>query len=496
MSNLTNLAILPVLLPVIAGIFSAFYHKKQTIARGITLFFSTVQCLIIFWLVYEVFVHGPIILETGDWKAPYGIIIVADELAILLVAITNIIAVSAAFYSIRTIDHEELHHFFYMFFHFLIAGVSGAFLTGDLFNLFVFFEVLLMASYALIILGGKKEQFRESIKYVLINVFSSILFVTTIAFLYSVTGTVNMAQLAVRVGESGQIGILTTIAIMLFVVFATKGALFPLYFWLPRSYAVPHPVVSALFGSLLTKVGIYSILRTFTLIFGYQAEFTHQIFIILGVLTIIFGVIGALSTNNIKLIIAYNIIPAVGYMLIGIGIFSVTSLAGAVYYLIHDMIIKGALFLLVGVIVMITGTSDLRKMGGLIHHYPLLGWMFFLSCIVLAGIPPFSGFIGKYLLVKGGLESGHHIAIIIALLSSLLILLSVIRIFIGAFWGDKKDIAQDKLPSTRGLLSPIAFLLAFSVFLGIGAEWIYPYIQLIGDTLASPSYYIDNVLKE
>ncbi|MBM7660752.1 multicomponent Na+:H+ antiporter subunit D [Bacillus mesophilus] len=497
MSNFTNLAILPILLPTIAAILSVFLNKQTTITKWMTGIVVIGQMVLSFSLLIYVLLNGPIILEAGDWTAPYGIVIVADELAMLLVSTTSLIAVAAAFYGFKTISVDEQRFYYYMFFHFLIAGVSGAFLTGDLFNLFVFFEVLLMASYALIVLGGGKEQFRESVKYVLINVFSSVLFVTTIAFLYSVTGTVNMAQLAVRVGEVGQSGILMVIAIMLFVVFATKGAIFPLYFWLPKSYAVPHPVVSMLFGALLTKVGIYSILRTFTLIFGHQADFTHQLFIILGVLTIIFGVAGALSTHDIKLIIAYNIIPAVGFILIGIGVFHVTALAGAVYYLVHDMIIKAALFLLVGVIITITGTSDLRKMGGLINRYPVLGWTFFVSTLVLAGIPPFSGFIGKYLLVRGGFETGNYFALIVALLLSLLILLSVIRIFIAVFWGEETEEQKEKPTiSTTGYLAPIMFLLAFSIVLGVGAEFIYPYIQYIGDTLADPSYYIENVLKE
>ncbi|MFZ3588239.1 Na+/H+ antiporter subunit D [Bacillus sp. DJP31] len=494
MSNFNNLAILPILLPIIAGILSAFLNRRNVLLKWVTGIFVICQLLVVSYIMLQVFAQGPVILETGDWPAPYGIIIVADELAMLLVVTTNLISVAAAFYSFKTVNQNEQRYYFYTFFHFLIAGVSGAFLTGDLFNLFVFFEVLLMASYALIILGGSKQQFRESIKYMLINVFSSILFVTTIAFLYSVTGTVNMAQLAVRVGEYGQTGILTTIAIMLFIVFATKGALFPLYFWLPKSYSVPHPVVSALFGSLLTKVGIYCILRIFTLIFGHNAAFTHQLFIVIGVITILFGVIGALSTHNIKLIIAYNIVPSIGFILIGIGVFSVTSLAGAVYYLIHDMIIKGALFLIVGTIVMIAGTSDLRKMGGLLHQYPVVGWQLFIATLVLAGIPPFSGFIGKYLLVRGGLEEGHYFATISATLLSLLTLLSVMRIFIGAFWGEQMK--EHRTVSTKGLLAPVSFLLAFSILLGVGGDYIYPYVQYIGDTLASPSYYIENVLKE
>jgi multicomponent Na+:H+ antiporter subunit D len=211
----------------------------------------------------------------------------------------------------------------------------------------------------------------------------------------------------------------------------------------------------------------------------------------------LFGVIGALSTYNIKLIIAYNIVPAVGFMLIGIGVFSVTSLGGAVYYLIHDMIIKSALFLLAGIIVMVTGTHDIRKMGGLIHRYPLLAWLFFVSTLVLAGIPPFSGFIGKYLLVRSGIEEGHYISIILALMLSLLILLSVMRVFIAVFWGEKKeDMQENSSVPIKGLLAPVSFLLAFSIFLGVGAELVYPYVQMIGDVLASPSYYIENVIKE
>jgi multicomponent Na+:H+ antiporter subunit D len=301
-----------------------------------------------------------------------------------------------------------------------------------------------------------------------------------------------MAQLAERVAEVEQRGVLTGIGILLFIVFATKGALFPLYFWLPKSYTAPPSVISALFGALLTKVGIYSILRVFSLIFVHKLELTHSFFLVLAALTMLAGVIGALSTNNVKLIIAYNILPAIGFMMIGIGTFSADSLAGTIYYLLHDMGIKAALFLLAGLLTMHAGTSDLRKMSGYIHSAPFLGWLFFLSCLVLAGLPPFSGFIGKLLLLKSAMLEGHYIVSGIGLFSSLLILFSVIRIFIGAFWGEHQEPKQH-IPKTA--LASAGALVAIGVFMGIGAESVYPWIQVAGDWLNDPSGYISTVLK-
>lgn len=491
---MNNLVILPIIIPLLAGVIVAFTNKYTTLSRLLTKIFSIINLGVMAYLAWTVLQNETIVLETGGWAAPYGIVFVADSLAVIIVLTTNIVATACAFYAPYALSENKEKHYFYAFYFFLIAGVSGAFLTGDLFNLFVFFEVLLMASYALIILGGDKVQLRESLKYVLINLLSSVIFVTTVAFLYSVVGTVNMAQIAVRVQEVEQQGILTTIGILLFFVFATKAALFPLYYWMPHAYIVPNPVVSALFGALLTKVGIYSILRVFSLIFVFKFDQIHQLFLWIAALSMIFGVIGAISTNNIKLIIAYNVIPAIGFIILGIGVFNQDALGGSVYYLIHDMIIKSALFLIVGAIAYVAGTSDLRKMGGLIHHYPLLGWLLFISAFVLAGIPPFSGFIGKLLLLKGALSNEEIWIVLIALGSSLLILYSVIKIFIKGFWGEKDDTITIK--QTGGLIRPIIFLLSFSVLLGIGAEFIYPIIDTISADLLDPEIYINSVLKE
>ncbi|OOE13697.1 Na+/H+ antiporter subunit D [Fictibacillus arsenicus] len=491
---MSNLVFLPIFIPLFVGALLVFFNKKHQLTMKISYLTVFLNLGVSIYLSYYVFKNNPLILETGGWKAPYGIILVADKLSVIMILSVNVIALAAVIFASSSVTSKMVQHYFYPLFLLLIAGVSGAFLTGDLFNLFVFFEVLLMASYGLIIIGGSKHQFRESVKYILLNLFSSILFVTTVAFLYSVTGTVNMAQLGERVAEVEQQGILTGIGILLFVVFATKGALFPLYFWLPKSYIVPSPVVSALFGALLTKVGVYSMLRVYTLIFSHKLELTHTFFIWVASITMLIGVIGALSTSNVKLIIAYNIMPAIGFMLLGIGTFSAESLAGTIYYLVHDMAIKAALFFLAGLLVWHAGTSNLNKMGGYIKTSPLLGWMFFIAALVLAGIPPFSGFIGKYLLLRGAFDEEHYFAAGIGLLSSLLILFSVIRIFIGAFWGEIKEKPKEKV--RRSGLAASGLLIAISILLGVGAEWFYPYIQSAADSLIDPQIYIDFVLKE
>src|SRR5690625_3728426 len=481
-------------IPLLAGILVAFFHKKLHIARFLSKLFIMISFAITSYITYIVFTTGNLVLETGSWPAPYGIIFVADPLSSVLVLTTNVLSVACLFIAPKLVSDEKESYFFYTFAFLLISGVSGAFLTGDLFNLFVFFEVLLIASYGLIVLGGNKILLRESLKYVLINLFSSIVFVTTIAFLYAIVGTVNMAHIAERVQEVEQTGALTTIGIVFFFVFATKAALFPLYYWMPKSYTVPNPVVSALFGALLTKVGIYSIMRIYTLIFVGETELTHNFFIIVAGLSMIFGVIGALSTNDIKLLISYNVIPSICFILVGIALANENGLSGATYYLMHDMIIKTVLFLIVGVIVYAAGTADLRKLGGLMHVYPQLGWSLFIAALVLAGIPPLSGFIGKLLLLRGSVENDQILIIIVMLISSLLILYSVMKIFIQGFWGEKNTNIETK--SIRGMLPPIVGLLTISVFLGIGSEFVYPYINDVATYLLDPEIYINAVLKE
>lgn len=495
MINMNNLVILPIVVPLLAGILLIFFNKKITLQKWFSIIASGIAVVIAAILVQTVHINGIQTLEIGNWAPPYGIVLVADMYSSLLVLTTSILGLTALLFAISSTTAEREKFYFYPAIQFLLVGVTGAFLTGDIFNLFVFFEVMLMSSYMLIVLGSSKLQLRESIKYILVNIISSALFVIAVAYLYAVTGTLNMADLSVKIAENGQTGLLTVIAILFLVVFGMKGAIFPLYFWLPGSYQAPPAAVTALFGALLTKVGVYSITRVYTLIFYHDTGFTHEILAWLSALTIIFGVIGAIAYWDIKKIVIYNIITAVGVILFGVASFTPASIEGSIYYLVHDMLIKGALFLLVGAMIAVTGTTNLRQMGGLIKHYPLLGWMFFIAALSLAGIPPFSGFVGKLKVVQGGFEAEQYVISFVVLLSSLLVLYSVMKIFINAFWGEPKQ-ENIQYGQTKGLLYPIGILLALSIAYGFGIESVSPYITQAAETLLDPSIYIQAVLKE
>ncbi len=302
--------------------------------------------------------------------------------------------------------------------------------------------------------------------------------------------------MAIRVEETGQDGIMNVIAILLLIVFASKGALFPLYFWLPKSYYGPPSAVAALFGGLLTKVGIYAIIRLFTLVFNHDIGFTHNIILALAGFTMFFGVLGAVSQFDFKRILSYHIISQVGYMVMGLGIFTPLALAGAIYYIAHHIIVKSALFLFSGATESITGTTDLKKMGGILKTHPLLAWMFFITAVSLAGIPPLSGFFSKFPLILSGMEEGRYVITGVALLVGLLTLFSMLKIFIYAFWGEQKHTDEQAAKKIGPILLPIVPLVLLTIVLGFAAEPIFSYSYGIAEELLEPSIYINSVLGE
>ncbi len=493
---MTNLLILPLLIPLFTAILLMVIPKHIKAQRVIAVISTAMTILAALILVFTIRAEGIQTLDLGSWEAPFGITLVSDMFSALLVTTTSIITLIVTIYSFRSIGFERERFYYYPIVQFLLVGVNGAFTTGDIFNLFVFFEVMLMSSYVLLVLGGTKIQLRESIKYLLVNIISSALFVITVAYLYSVVGTLNMADISVKIAEVGQPGILTAIAVLFLIVFGLKGAIFPLYFWLPGSYYAPPVPILALFGALLTKVGVYSIIRTYTLFFYHDTGFTHTILGVLAILTIIVGCIGAVAYSDVKKIIIYNIIIAVGVILFGVSVMSPDSLEGAVYYLIHDMLIKAALFLLVGIMIAITGTTDIRKMGGLIKEYPWLGWTFFIAALSLAGIPPLSGFVGKLLILRGSFASEEYIGAAVVLISSLIVLYSVMKIFLNAIWGTPQEYTGASKNKAKYLWMTSSLLVLLAVFYGFGADVIRPFISQASEVLINPELYIEAVLKE
>lgn len=489
---MNNILILPIILPLIAGLIFVIFRKNIKLQRVGSVSILLITGTVALYIINQINYKGIQTLQLGGWEAPFGIGLVADMLSAILIFTTSVVAICCLLFAINSIGEEREAYFFYPLFLFLIAGVNGSFLTGDLFNLYVFFEVLLLASYVLISLGGKKFQLRESLKYVVINILSSSLFLVGIAYLYSSLGTLNLAHLSVRVAEAGQDYFLTLVSLLFIIVFGIKAGLF-LFQWLPGSYSVPPTAIQALFAALLTKVGIYSIIRMFSLIFYHEPGTTHLFIGILAAITLILGGIGAIGYWDIRKILTYNVVIGAGFILAGFATFTHSGLLGSVYYLIHDMVIKALIFLIGGVVIYLTGTSHLKEMSGLIRTHPYLGWMFFIAALALIGIPPLSGFIGKVFVTMGTFEVGYFWLGLIGLLSSLMILYSLFKIFMNAFWGETILSEEEERGSTKPVILPIAILTALTIFLGLGPELINSYIETAVESLLTPELYINAV---
>ncbi|MGA9468619.1 MAG: Na+/H+ antiporter subunit D [Exiguobacterium marinum] len=492
-----NLPVFPIVIPALAAIIMMFMPKRVQLQRGMALGALVITSIVSLFLVHTVSVEGIQTLNLGNWQAPFGISLVSDMLSALLVTTSTLLTLFVVWFAVHYFSDSYEGNYLYIAMLFLLVGVNGAFTTGDIFNLFVFFEVFLMSSYVLIVLGGRGVQLRESIKYLLVNIIASALFVMSVALLYGVTGTLNLADLAMKIPLVDNPDVITVIGVLFVIVFGMKGALVPLHYWLPGAYVVAPTPILAMFGALLTKVGVYSILRTYTLLFDGNGEFLQTFLMVLAVLTIFIGMTGAIAYNDVKLIIIYNIMIAVGVILYGISVNTQTSLEGSLYYLIHDMIIKAVLFMLVGMMIGITKSGQLRDMGGLITRFPLFGWTFFVAALSLAGIPPLSGFFGKLLIVSGGMDEGQLFGPLLVLLSSLFVLYSVMKIFLNGFWGEaKREYDGPLVPYTKRLIVPAFLLLVIAVGYGFGAEAIHPYITQAIEPLVNPEIYIDAVIKE
>ncbi len=421
-------------------------------------------------LLFVVQRDGIQVVALGTWPAPYGIVLVADLLSASLLLVCVLVSWATVIYATTWIDPGRERAGFYSLVFILLLGVNGAFLTGDLFNLYVWFEVTLMASFVLLVLGVERGEVEGGIKYVSLNLIASAFFLSATGILYGLAGTLNLADLS-QVLPSIDSHLVNLVAVLFGIAFGIKAGLFPLFFWLPASYHTPPVPVSALFAGLLTKVGVYALIRVFTLLFRQDPDWTHGILLACSALTMLTGVLGALVQQDIRRILSFHIVSQIGYMVFGLALLTPLGLASSVFYLIHHIVVKTNLFLIGGLVERVGRSSSLDRLGGIFRARAWLGIVFLIPAFSLAGIPPLSGFIAKLLVVRAGLDAGAYLATAVAVAVGLLTLMSMLKIWNEAFWKD---------PPTSGVLGdpnipirlvvPVLVLAAVTLLLGLLAE--------------------------
>lgn len=495
---------LPILIPLFAGALSLALWRTVRFQRILAVIATLAMLVSSVWLLRSTMDQGFLVMEMGSWPAPFSIVLVSDMLSAIMVVLNGIIGLAIAIYSLASTPRGHEKFGYYPLMHLLLAGVGGSFLTGDVFNLFVWFEVMLLASFALLTLGGEKAQMEGAIKYVTLNLFSSAIFLSAVGLLYGTVGTLNMADIAQKVATIEDPGMITVIAMLFMVSFGIKAAAFPLFFWLPASYHTPQVAVSALFAGLLTKVGVYALFRFFTLIFNQDVEYTHTILLWAATLTMLTGVLGAAAQFEFRRILSFHIVSQIGYMMLGLALYTPLAIIGGVFYIMHHIIVKTNLFLISGITYRLLGSYDLKKLGGVYKSRPLLAVLFLIPALSLAGIPPLSGFFAKFIVIRAGIEAGQWVVTGVALLVGLLTLYSMIKIWAEVFW---KKLPEDAAHPSRlgGKLHPkhswayyipVVGLATCTVLIGLWGQPIYELAEMSATQLLNPQLYIEAVLGE
>ena len=497
---MTALVALPMVLPILGAGVSILLGRWRVAQRVVGLGILTATTVISILLLITVDRDGPLVVHAGGWPGPVGITLVVDRLSGIMLCVAEVMLLAVLVYAIGQPGAERHHVGFQSIYLLLAAGVAGSFVAGDLFNLFVCFEVMLTASYVLLTLGGSREQLRSGTTYVVISLVASSLFITALALLYAATGTVNMADLAGKVGAL-PVGVRQAFAVLLVVVFGVKAALFPLGSWLPDSYPVAPSPVTAVFAGLLTKVGVYALLRSQTLFFPEGSRPVTLLLCAAG-LTMVLGIIGAIAQDDIKRILSFNIVSHIGFMVMGLAFFSVAGLSAAIYYAVHHILAMTTLFLVAGLIEHVGGTTQMASLGNMVRSAPALAVMFIVPALGLAGVPPLSGFVAKLALIDAGFGAGRYVIIALSLVASLLTLLSVMKIWIAVFWGGVAP-HRDGVVATRAgraggpplMVVPTVLLLLGGIALAVAAGPLLRLCDRAAADLLDPAAYIHAVLS-
>lgn len=498
----SQILLFPLVTALVSAIVSLFFWKSPRSQRIVFLLGALAYLIASAVLMQRVWVQGYVTYQAGSWVTPFGITLIADLFSAGMVLLTGILTLVAALYYEGAIKNKGVSSVFHPIMHFLVFGLTGAFLAGDVFNLYVWFEVMLVSSFVLFTLGGTRSQLEGSIKYVAINVVSSSLFLAGIGVLYGLTGSLNLAALAVKLPLVENQGLVTLASIFFLVSFGIKAAIFPLFFWLPASYHTPPVAISSLIVGLLTKVGIYTMIRFFTLVFSSDVAYIHTILLILSGFTMVVGVLGAAAQIDFRKILSFHIVSQIGYMVMGLAINTPLAIAGAVFFIIHNILVKTNLFLISGVVKETNGSFALKKLGGVYHVFPVLALLFAISAFSLTGVPPLSGFWGKYLLAVGGLKASQFVIVGVSLFVSILTLFSMTKIWGEVFWKKLPEestlIIQNQSELFRKkwlMLIPVGILTILIILMGVYSEPFVDYSMRVAEQLFNKEAYINAVFN-
>jgi multicomponent Na+:H+ antiporter subunit D len=485
--------VLPILVPLSTAVVLLLAPQRPVLQRWIAFVGSLLQLASGAVLFQAVEASGIQVLQVGSWPAPFGITIVADLFASMLVVAAGIVGVSVTGAAFAGVDPRREAFGYHPLLQILLMGVSGAFLTGDLFNLYVWFEVMLVASFVLMALHRTSAQVEAAFKYVTINLLASSIFLTALGLLYGTTGTLNMADLALIWPHRGSPAVDLVLAMLFLTAFGIKAGLFPLFFWLPASYHTPPAAIGASFAGLLTKVGVYAMIRVVTLLFKDAPPGVFALLLGMSVATMVVGVVAALSERDFRRILSFNLVGHIGYTTAGLSLLTPLALAGSIFYILHHIIVITSLFLVSGVLLRLRRTTDMAGLGSLYRSQPVFAALAMLPVFSLAGVPPLSGFLGKLAIVRGAFGAGAYWVGGVVLAVGLLTLLSMARLWSDAFW-KPADGNRDAMPAGRPLLVTIAALGVVTLAITVGAETLFTLASRAAQQLLDSDGYVRAVL--
>ncbi|HEY8516296.1 MAG TPA: proton-conducting transporter membrane subunit [Candidatus Binatia bacterium] len=497
-----NAIVLVLLIPFFTAIALALLHGFPRLEKAVSLASGVLLTAYVFGLTAYVDTHGIQVTSLGGYAAPYGIAFVADRLACIMLCASMVVGVVVLLYASFTVTETQQRSFFFPLFHVTLLGVNWSFITGDLFNLFVAYEVMLIGSYGAMMVGASRQQVRQTMMYVAVNLVGGSLFVVGVALVYALVGTLNLADIAVRTADmvGPRAAMLTAASMVLLLVFALKAAAFPLFSWLPDSYPVVPPGVNGYFAGVLTKVGVYSLLRVFIMTFRQEgSEVATDVLLFLSGFTMLLGVLGALCQWEMRRLLSWHIVSQVGYMVMGVGLaadprIAVAAVAATIYYVVHNIIVKSSLFLVADVAEDVTGKKKIKEMGGVLTLAPFAAVLFFVAGLSIAGVPPFSGFLAKLSVFRVALDGGHFLVLVVAVVTSFLTLMSMMKIWGYVFWGRVRAASGSR--AWYGPAAATAVLAVATIVLGLGGQ---PFLRLMTDAAADvvqPLAYVRAVLGD